>query len=99
MANPAVKRKNLWAGLNNVGQSDWIKAAEKLGLDVVKNNSGTSHTHNVRDPKNTNLDDVRGVIATLQINLYKQANQKIFNRFLGFGLKEDDIWKSLKMLK
>jgi|SRR3989344_5858577 len=99
MANPIIQYKELWKGLNNVKQSDWIKAAEKLNLTVVKSNSGTSHTHKIRDPKNTNLDDVRGVIAVLQVNLYKQANQQIFYCLLKFGIKEDEVWKALGKLK
>ena len=99
MANSEIKRKDLWMGLNNVKQSDWIKASEKLRLLVVKSNSGTSHTHHIRDPKVKDLNDINGLITTLQVNLYKQANQKIFQRFLKFGVKEDELWKALGKLK
>ncbi len=99
MSNDRVKRKDLWARLNNVKQSDWIKAGNILGLNVTKSNSGTSHTHVIRDPKNENLDDIKGVIAVLQINLYKQANRGIFNALRDFGVPEDKIWRALKMLK
>ena len=99
MANDRVKRKNLWMRMNNIKQSDWIKAAQKLNLNVVKNNSGSSHTHIIRDPKNNNRDDVKGVIAVLQVNLYKQANREIFNDILDFGIAEDAIWKGLGLLK
>jgi len=92
-----IKRKELWATLNNIRQSDWIRAAKKLKLDIIESKNG-SHTCNIRDPKNKNLDDVRGVIATLQINLYKQANRSIFNRLFDFGILEDDIWKAFDLL-
>ncbi|MFA6341214.1 MAG: hypothetical protein WCX27_03215 [Candidatus Paceibacterota bacterium] len=83
---------------DNIRQSDWIRAIPKLGLDLVKNNKGTSHTYIVRDPKNKDMDDVRGLIAVLQVNLYKQANRSIFNNILDFGVEEEKIWKALGML-
>ncbi len=98
MANEDIKRKALFSGLNNIKQSDWIKAAEVLGLSAVKSTSGSSHTYNIRDPQNPNREDVRGLISTVQINLYKQANQKIFKRFIAFGIAEDEIWKALGKL-
>lgn len=98
MAHTEIKRKELWAKLNNIDQTDWIKATQKLGLNVIKCNRGTSHTHSVRNPKVKDIDDVRGLIVVLQKNLYKQANRAIFNRLLDFGLLEDDVWKALKML-
>lgn len=101
MARKQIKRKGLWSQLNNVNQSDWIRAATLLGFNVVKSNSGTSHTHSVRDPKFTDMRDIRSVVAVLQKNLYKQANREIFNCILdyGNGIEEDDIWRALKKLK
>jgi hypothetical protein len=98
MANELIKHKELWARLNNIRQNDWIKAAETLGLVVLKSTSGTSHTHTIRDPKNQDPKDIRGLITTLQVNLYKQANQGIFISLVKFGMKEDDVWKALGML-
>ena len=99
MAREEIKRKELWKGLNNISQADWVRVAEKLGLSIARSNSGTSHYLNIRDPLNLNIDDVRGVITTLTPNCYKQANIKIFLRILHFGEKrgiiEDDIWKAL----
>jgi hypothetical protein len=95
MAEDRIRRKDLWNRLNNIGQSDWIKAAERLGLDAVKSLSGTSHTYTIRDPKNSGANSSQGLIATIQIHLYKQANQKIFKRFIACGIPEDDIWRSL----
>lgn len=101
MANE-IKNKELWRGLSNIAQSDWIAAAPQLGIAVVKSNKGTSHFINLRDPSNTNLDDVRGVISTLTPNSYRQVNEKIFKRVLAFcktkGKSEDDIWRALGML-
>ena len=98
MANEDIRRKDLYNGLNNVKQSDWIKAAGILGLSAVKSISGGSHTYNIRDPKNPNPQDIQGLISTVQIHLYKQANQKILKRFIAFGIEEDKIWKALGKL-
>jgi len=104
MAREEIKRKDLWKGLNNVTQKDWIKVAEKLSLSIVKSNSGTSHYLNIRDPLNPDADDIRGLITTLTPNCFKQANMNIFLRILHFGLEkevftEDDVWRSLGKLK
>ena len=104
MAREEIKRKELWKGLNNISQADWIKVAERLNLSVVRSNKGTSHYLNIRDPLNLDIDDVRGVITTLTPNSYKQVNIKIFMRILKFGQErngfgEDDIWKALDKLK
>jgi len=103
MANEGIKRKDLWMGLNNVDQKDWIKAAEELGLLIVKSNSGTSHYITFRDPKNPNLDDIRGLVTTVTPNCYKQANRSIFKAILKYVTEnsgaEDDIWRALRKLK
>ena len=99
MAEERVKRKELWARLNNIKKpQEWINAAEALGLRIARSTGGTSHC-TIRDPKNPNNDDPKSLIATIQKNLYKQVNQGIFKEFLKFGIPEDDIWKALKMLK
>ena len=96
-----IQNKQLWRGLNNIGQSDWIKAAPVLGIDVVRSNKGTSHFINLRDPE-IDPDDIRGLVSTLTPNSHRQANEKIFKKVLGFckgkGKSEDDIWVALGML-
>lgn len=100
MANE-IKHKELWRRLNNVTQLDWIKAAPRLGISVVKSNKGTSHFINLRDP-DSDTDDIRGLITTLTPNSYRQVNEKIFKKLLAYckGKKktENDIWQALKML-
>jgi len=69
-----IKRKENWRRLNNVAQDDWIKVAKHLGLSIVKSNRGTSHFLNIRDPKNTNLNDVRGVDRSRTIlGMFKES--------------------------
>jgi hypothetical protein len=93
------RRQELWDQLNNLKQRDWIKAAETLGIAVHYSSSGTSHYLSLRDPSNPNPNDIRGLVSTVMPNLYKQANQKIFKKVLGFcvkkGISEDRVWESL----
>ena len=102
MAEDGIKQKELWRGLNNINQADWIKAGYKLHLAVVESKSGTSHYVTLRDPKNSDPDDIQGLITTLTPNTYKQANGHIFKAILNFGKKntitEDDIWRALGKL-
>lgn len=98
MSEPLIKRKALWSRLNNVKHSDWCKVAEDRGLLMTKPNGGTSHTLTIRDPKK-DPGDPSGVIATAQVNLHKVANEQIFKRLRRFGVIEDDIWRSLGLLK
>jgi hypothetical protein len=101
MAND-IENKELWKCLGNVTQSDWIKAAPHLDISVVKSNKGTSHFINLRDPKNPNPEDIRGLVTTVTPNCYKQYNEKIFKKILKFckknGKNENDVWKALGML-
>lgn len=95
-----IANKKLWRQLSNINQSDWLKAAQKLGLLVIYSNSGTSHYTNIRDPKfpDPHKDGVKGLISTITPNCFKQANEKIFKRLLKFGIAEDDIWRALNLL-
>lgn len=98
MSEDRIKRKDLWNRLNNIKKpQEWLKASERLGLRTTRSSSGTSHCA-IRDPKNSNDDDPKSLIATVQKNLYKQANQGIFKEMINFGISEDDIWRALKML-
>ncbi len=101
MTEERIKRKDLWQAIGKIRQNDWGKAAQKLGLDF--SNSWGRGSHGViRDPKFPDPSDTRGFITTIQKNLGKQHNQRIFKQLLDYGMKlginEDDIWKALGML-
>ena len=98
MTDEVFKNKKLKARLNNIGLKDWIKVARDHNLFIAHGTRG-SHYTTIRDPKNSNRDDVRGVITTITPNCYLQNNIKIFKRFLAYGLEEDEIWKSLGLKK
>ena len=74
--------------LSDVTQNDWIRACEKLGLRVEKNHGKGSHVL-VKHPANNNK-------YTIQRNLYKQINQKIFNLMKKWGFSEEQIWGALR---
>lgn len=93
-----IQHRELWKRLNNIGQKDWIKLAERNGLFVATGNPG-SHYVNIRDPKMPDRQDPRGLISTVTPNCYKQANEQIFKRFLErSGLTEEEIWKGLRLM-
>jgi|SRR3989344_4698596 len=99
MSENRIKHKNLWVRLNNIKKvHEWTNAAEALGLRIATSSGGTSHC-TIRDPKNLNNDDPKSLIATVQQNTYKQANQATFKQLLKFGIPEEKIWKALKLLK
>jgi hypothetical protein len=99
MAEKRIQRKDLWVRLNNIKKSqEWINAAEALGLRIATSGGGTSHS-TIRDPKNLDNDDPKSLIATVQKNIYKQANHAIFKQLIKFGIPEEDIWKALRLRK
>ena len=98
MSEDRIQRKDLWVKMDSIKRpKEWLKVAEKLGLRITRSTGGTSHC-TIRDPKNPNDDDSKSLISTIQKNLYKQSNQRIFKQIIDFGIPEDDIWKALGML-
>ena len=97
MAEERVKQKELWQGLGKIKkQRDWLLAAERLGLKVDGGGGKGSHWA-IRNGKYPN-DNPKSLVATIQTNLFRQANQTIFKNLLDEGIAEDDIWRALKML-
>jgi hypothetical protein len=102
MSEERIKRKALWQQLGNVDLNDWLRTAKAVGLNVTSCGKGTSHGHQLRDPKIAETD-IRGLVTTLTPNCFKQANQKIFKRVLTYcqknGHDEDDVWRGLGLLR
>lgn len=73
---------------SDIKQSQWIKACKKLGL-VVDTQSGKGSHVLVHHP-NT------GHKYTIQRDLHKFINMKIFKKMMEWGFEEEDIWKALK---
>ena len=101
MSDESIQRKDLWIGMNNIRQEDWVKAARHLGIAVTYGNGG-SHYLSLRDPENLNPEDIKGLVSTVTPHLFKEANRKIFKKVLGYaiahGMTEDDVWQALGKL-
>jgi predicted RNA binding protein YcfA (HicA-like mRNA interferase family) len=75
-------------GFSDLKQSDWVRACRKLGLNVDCSKGKGSHcliTHPHTHKK-----------YTLQKNLHKFLNIKIFKKMLEWGFSEDEIWQAIK---
>ncbi len=103
MANDIENKELFNRGLKNITQSDWIKAAGKLGISVLMSQSGTSHYLTLRDPIVLETNTTNGLITTITPNSFKEANRSIFKRVLEYcrqnGKTENDIWKALGLVK
>ena len=74
-------------GFADLTQKQWCRACKKLGLIVEKNAGKGSHVL-VKNPASNKK-------YTIQKNLNKLINQKIFKILLEWGFAEDEIWQSL----
>lgn len=72
---------------SDIRQKDWIKACKKLGLKVDCSRGKGSHCLIIHLQTNKKY--------TLQKNLHKFINIKIFKKMLEWGFQEEEIWKAL----
>ena len=98
MADKLILRRELVHNFSNIRRQDWKKVAEKLELIWDEEHGKGSHAV-IRDPKYPKPYDTRGLLATVQKNIYKEVNKSIFKNLVKKGINEDDIWKALGMLK
>lgn len=73
---------------SDITQSQWIKACHKLGLVVESKHGKGSHVL-VKHPQTEHK-------YTIQNNLHKFINMKIFKKMLEWGFEEEQIWDALK---
>jgi len=99
-----IQRKKLVPRLNSMKQKDWIKACEILGLWIAPGGGKGSHScgYISEGCDRTNSDNL--VITIQKNNLHPIIQKKLFQKLLIYGnstgaYTEDDIWKSLKILK
>lgn len=97
MTEDRIKRKELWQQLGRIKKKDWIKAADKLGLEVTQPKGGSSH-YAIRFP-GYEICDVTAVICIVYDPIRKDISEIVFKKLLDKEYKEDDIWRALKMLK
>ncbi|MBP9864493.1 hypothetical protein KBC54_03535 [Patescibacteria group bacterium] len=74
--------------LSDVKQNDWIRACRKLGLQVETNRGKGGHVL-VKHPQN-------GMKYTVQSDLHKIINIKIFHKLEQWGFTEEQIFEALR---
>lgn len=74
--------------LADITQRDWIRACRKLGLEVETGRGKGGHVL-VKHPQN-------GMKYTVQSDLHKVINIKIFNKLKQWGFTEDQIFEALR---
>ena len=75
-------------GLSDLKQNDWIRASRKIGLVVDCSKGKGSHCLIIDLKTNRKY--------TLQKDLYKIVNEKIFKKMLNWGFSEETILDALK---
>jgi len=73
---------------SDITQLQWIKACRKLGLIVDYGFGKGSHVR-VEHPQTK-------AKYTIQYNLHKFINIKIFKKMMEWGFEEEQIWDALK---
>lgn len=73
---------------SDITQSQWIKACRKLGLTVDYGFGKGSHIR-IEHPQTK-------AKYTVQYNLHKFINMKIFRKMMEWGFEEGKIWDALK---
>lgn len=74
--------------LADIKQNDWIRACRNLGLQVETRRGKGSHVL-VKHPRN-------GMKYTVQSDLHKIINIKIFNKLKQWGFTEEQIFEALR---
>lgn len=72
---------------SDITQGQWQKACLKLGLKVETQHGKGSHIL-IKHPQTNHK-------YTIQRELHKFINMKIFKKLLEWGFEEKDIWESL----
>jgi len=72
---------------SDLTQKQWKKACGKLGLNVITKFGKGSHIL-IKHPKTEHK-------YTIQKNLHKFINIKIFKKLLEWGFEEEEIWDAL----
>jgi hypothetical protein len=73
---------------SDITQLQWMKACRKLSLVVESKHGKGSHVL-IKHPKTERK-------YTIQKNLHKFINMKVFKKMLEWGFEEEQIWDALK---
>jgi len=85
--SPYSKRFTSVPSITSAKQKDWIKAAQKLGLDVNKKGGKGSHVLIINRESSSKY--------TIQKHLFPIVNTKILKKFLEWGFTEEEIHDAL----
>lgn len=72
---------------SDITQSQWIKCCKKLGLIIDLKHGKGSHV--------LIINPINNFKYTIQYNLHKFINKKIFKKLVEWNFNEDDIWDAL----
>lgn len=75
-------------GFSDLKRNDWIRACKKLGLIIDCSRGKGSHCLIIHPQTHQQY--------TLQKNLHKFINIKIFKKMLEWGFEENEVWEALK---
>ena len=82
--------KRCMPSFSDITQRDWLRALPKLGIKVVTGKLGGKGSHiKVFIP---NIDRP----YTIQTDLNKLINEKIFKKLVLAGFSEEQIWEALQ---
>lgn len=74
--------------LADIKQRDWIRACRKLGVLILTKRGKGGHVL-AKHPNN-------GTKYTIQHDLHKDLNKKIFNKLKQWGFTDDQVFKALR---
>ena len=95
-----IKRKDLIVRLNDKTQDNWIKACERLEIDIRTDFGRGSHVVAYKDdcpPENSEC-----CIMTMKRKPHNQIQKDSFKKLLHYGIEsgkytEEDMWKAFKI--
>lgn len=98
-----IARGELLAAIKNLKQKDWVKAAKKLGLWVPDGGGKGSHKC-AYVSENCNRSDSTNLVLAIPKKIIPQTQTDRLKQLVAYGqssgqFNEDDVWRTLKLLK
>lgn len=102
MSEERITNKDCLQRVGSLKQKDWLNCVQRLGFRL---SSGGKHPYIVRDPKNSDDDDITSLVTTIPYGLHKEMNKIIAKEVIlspitkRMGVTEKDFWIALGLLK
>lgn len=98
-----LERGELTQQIKNLKQKDWVNACKKLDLWVADGGGKGSHVA-VYKEDGCDRSDHTNLVLTIQKHLTPNIQTDKLKQLVAYGKEsdrytEDDVWKSLKLLK